>query len=236
MDGFNLRAAETHAGGEAARLAELEGLAAEAVAFLHDDEGLFLDVDGGEGALTRERMLGGEGEPEGFDEEFAADDAAAFGGGADDGEIEVFGVDGAAEVGGGVFVDGDLDAGMAGAEGLEKAGEEVGRDGGQGTEFDFAADEAADVADFFAGGFELVDDALGVVEEKFAGGGDGDVAFVSLEEFFAEFVLELHDLLAEGRLGDVTALGGAAEVFRLGDGEEVAELVNFHDSRCLSVE
>jgi hypothetical protein len=50
----------------------------------------------------------------------------------------------------------------------------------------------------------------------------------ALEEALAEFVLELLDLLAEGGLGDVAVRGGAGKIAGLGDGEDVAELVNFH--------
>jgi hypothetical protein len=43
------------------------------------------------------------------------------------------------------------------------------------------------------------------------------------EQRRAERLLELADLVAERRLGDVQARGGAAEVKFLRDGQEVAE-------------
>ena len=51
-----------------------------------------------------------------------------------------------------------------------------------------------------------------------------------------ELVLERADLLAQRRLGDVQALGGAAEVQLLRDRDEVAKLAQFHDSISESIE
>jgi len=44
-----------------------------------------------------------------------------------------------------------------------------------------------------------------------------------VEELDPEFALELPDLLAERRLRDLEALGGAAEMELLRDGDEVAQ-------------
>jgi hypothetical protein len=49
------------------------------------------------------------------------------------------------------------------------------------------------------------------------------VAAVAHEQVGAERALELVDLVAQRRLGDVEARGGAAEMELLRDGEEVAQ-------------
>ena len=51
---------------------------------------------------------------------------------------------------------------------------------------------------------------------------------VAVEQRHAELGLELADLLADARLGEVQAVGGAAEVKLLGDGDERAQLPQFH--------
>jgi hypothetical protein len=73
---------------------------------------------------------------------------------------------------------------------------------------------------------------LGVDAQQVARGREGHFAFRALKEPFAQLVFQLHDLLAERRLGDMTLLGRAAEIFRAGDGEEVAQLMELH-SWCL---
>ena len=52
----------------------------------------------------------------------------------------------------------------------------------------------------------------------------------ALEELGAEFVLQLLDLPGQGRLGDVQAGRGAAEIELLGQGEEVSQVPQFHAS------
>jgi hypothetical protein len=50
----------------------------------------------------------------------------------------------------------------------------------------------------------------------------------AVQEHHAELGLELADLLAHCRLGDVEPLRRAPEVKLLGDGDEVAEMSQFH--------
>jgi D-threo-aldose 1-dehydrogenase len=61
-------------------------------------------------------------------------------------------------------------------------------------------------------------------QEDAAVGGQPDALLAAFEEGQAQVLLQLGDLPAERRLGDVQLLGGAADVFGLGDGDEVAEL------------
>ena len=50
----------------------------------------------------------------------------------------------------------------------------------------------------------------------------------AIEQSHSEFILELADLLAQGRLRDMQALGGAAEVEFFGDRDEIAQVSQFH--------
>ena len=66
------------------------------------------------------------------------------------------------------------------------------------------------------------------LEHHLAGGCELDAARGPVQQRLAELGLEAADLLGEGRLRDVQALGGAAEVPFLGDGDEVAQLSQIH--------
>jgi hypothetical protein len=58
------------------------------------------------------------------------------------------------------------------------------------------------------------------------------VAAVTDEQLRPERLLELRDLVAERRLGDVEARGGAAEVQLLRDGQEVAQQARLEVDRA----
>jgi len=57
-----------------------------------------------------------------------------------------------------------------------------------------------------------------LLEERLSGGSELDLAARAREQLGAEDALELADLVAQRRLGDVEARGGSAEVELLGDG------------------
>ena len=76
-----------------------------------------------------------------------------------------------------------------------------------------------------------------VLEQRRARRRERDAAAVALEQAHAELCLERPDLLADARLRQMQALGGAAEVQLLGDRDERPELAEFHsrdDRPCLS--
>lgn len=56
-----------------------------------------------------------------------------------------------------------------------------------------------------------------------------------MEQRDAELLLELADLLAEGRLRDAQPGGGAPEMQLLGDGGEIAEVAQFHDAASIDI-
>ena len=75
---------------------------------------------------------------------------------------------------------------------------------------------------------DVGEDQAGLFEEAVAGGGGDDAAGEAVEERAAKVGLELFNLLTEGGLGDAQASGGAGEAGLIGDGDEVAELVDLH--------
>jgi hypothetical protein len=64
-------------------------------------------------------------------------------------------------------------------------------------------------------------------KDEARGGGFGE-APAAAEERDAEGILELANLLAQGGLGDVEALGGPGEIALLGDGDDIPEMAKFH--------
>lgn len=70
-----------------------------------------------------------------------------------------------------------------------------------------------------------------------AGLGQVDAMVVADEEVEPKLALELADLPAQRRLGDVEPLGSAAEVQLVGNGNEVAEMPELHTRRkwCVQV-
>ena len=143
-------------------------------------------------------------------------------------QIDLFGEHRRRQLIRGVLVHDDLDCGKPGGKRAQALREEVRRDGGQHPEHDPSAHQAAELAHAVARQFHLLQHPLGVDPQQVARGREGHFAFRALKEPFAQLVFQLHDLLAERRLGDMTLLGRAAEIFRAGDGEEVAQLMQLH--------
>ena len=91
--------------------------------------------------------------------------------------------------------------------------------------------------EFSCGRHRLGDGTLGRVEsgsgcgqEGRTGFGEFDSSAGSGEELDAEFVFERLDLMAERGLHDMRFRGRAGEVAFLGDGENIAQLLQFHSS------
>jgi len=68
----------------------------------------------------------------------------------------------------------------------------------------------------------------GVRQESSARVGQADAAAKTVEEPRAQLLLEARNLLRQRRLRDVAMLGGAGETAGIGDGAEVAKLMQFH--------
>lgn len=68
------------------------------------------------------------------------------------------------------------------------------------------------------------EDAARPLQEPGTGGCEFDPAGRPGEKLYAEFRLQLFDLLRQRRLGDVQTFRGAPEVALLGDGDEVPDV------------
>jgi hypothetical protein len=66
--------------------------------------------------------------------------------------------------------------------------------------------------------------------EKLAGLGQAQRPAAAFQQLQAQLVLQLADLLAQRRLGDMQAQGGAAEIQLLGHRQEVAEMTQLHQT------
>ena len=194
------------------------------------DEGFFLELREGEGTFLGEAMVDGDGGEEPVADDLLEDEASVAGaelerdeGDVDLAELETFGA-----FNGGEVVQGDADAGAILREDFQGAGEELDSEGGGVADAELAAFALGEGLDGLHGLLGAEEDGAGFAEEEMAGFGEGDRFGGAAEEFDAKFFLEIADLAAEGRLGDVEALGGAGDVLFLGHDDEVAEVPEFH--------
>jgi hypothetical protein len=74
----------------------------------------------------------------------------------------------------------------------------------------------------------LLEQALGMWQERQTGGAERDPARVAAQQRRAQVSLQLADLLAEHRLGDVQALGRSGEAQLLGNRDKVAQVAQVH--------
>ncbi len=170
------------------------GLACEGVGAVDDESDVVLvDADG-----VKRVLLGAEGEDAELDGalEYLVGDAAGKG-----------------------ALDVDLNLRTGVAVELQAREQEV-RGVLVGGEGEAAAGERAQLVDGRGSFAAQQEQALGVAAQDFAGGGEGAVAGVALEEAFAEFVFKTTDGLRDGGLGAVQANGGAGEAALFNDGEE----------------
>ena len=78
-------------------------------------------------------------------------------------------------------------------------------------------------AHLIGGALGLGEEAAPFIEKEGAGRGEPDLPAGPIEQPDTELLLEGPDLLAEARLRHAEAVGGAAEVELLGDGDEIAD-------------
>jgi hypothetical protein len=71
-------------------------------------------------------------------------------------------------------------------------------------------------------------DGLGICQKHPSGVSQRHTAVCSRQQLDAELLLQIADLLAEGRLLDMDSFGGTAEVQGVGDGDEVSEVAQLH--------
>ena len=90
------------------------------------------------------------------------------------------------------------------------------------------ADEARELVGGVAHGGDRGQRGARVRQHGLPGRGGTDPARRAVEQHVPQLALEARDLRADARLGDVLARGGPREPALLGDGDEVAQLVQLH--------
>jgi hypothetical protein len=126
------------------------------------------------------------------------------------------------------FGDGEMDFGKFAREGGEARWKPIGSDGGNSADDDGSGFGLQTFGEFVLGAGKFVEDGASAGEEGFAEVGEADGAAEAVEETATELGFELEDLLGERGLRDVAFFGGPGEGAGVGDGAEVAELVEFH--------
>jgi hypothetical protein len=108
--------------------------------------------------------------------------------------------------------------------------QQIGADGGDQAQFEFAGERIGVVArqrdDFIA----LVQHAARAHHDLFTHFGELNVLRLALHQFDAQIVLELLELRREGGLADEGALGGLAKMPGIGQRHQVFQVLEIHGS------
>ena len=113
----------------------------------------------------------------------------------------------------------------------EDLGQQVDAGGFVGGDDQFAAGIGLQLGDGVLRLAAQVEHLLGVAGKDLSGGGEGDAAAEAFEELGAEFLFDLANLRADGRLRAVAGLGSLREAFQPDDFEERVKLVEVHIRR-----
>ena len=100
---------------------------------------------------------------------------------------------------------------------------------------DAAGLAARGAAGLHGGAFDRGQDRLGIGQEGTAGIGQADAARMAQQQRRADLALQRPDLLAERRLLHVQLLGRARDMAFVRDGDEVAEVSQFHLAYPISI-
>jgi len=105
---------------------------------------------------------------------------------------------------------------------------EPGVEARRGAQPDAAGDRLAGRAQRLQAQVDLLQRRRHVAAQDLAGLGEAHLPAAAVEQRHAQLFLQLLDLVRQGRLRHVQALGGPGEVEGLRDGVEVAQVAQFH--------
>ena len=226
-----MAAFEDYARVEAGAVAGGDGGIAEAVAVAEKEEWITAKIGELQRGAAGEFVIFRQSGVEAFGEErMSVEFVAAYGKG-EDGEIHGAGAETIKKNRSDFFGDGEMDLGKFAGEGGEALRKPIGSNGGDGADDDGAGFGLQALGELVFGAGEFVENGAGAGEKGFAEVGEANGASKAVEEAAAEFGFELLDLLGERGLRDVALFGGAGEGAGVGDGGEVAELMEFHGGR-----
>lgn len=135
-----------------------------------------------------------------------------------------------------VLIEHELQARQGFVQARGDPGQEVGADGRQKGDAQTAGERVSVGASDLHHLVARLDDAPCARHDLCASRCQQRLPGLTLDEHDAEVLLELAQLRRQGRLADEAALGGLAEVPGIGDGDEIAQVLEFdvgHETPCL---
>ena len=219
---------ENNARVEAGTVAGSDGGVAEAMAVAKEKEWIAAEVRELQRRAAGEFVRFWQSGEEAFGEEGMCLALVAANWEGQDGNVDGASAETFEEKRGDFFGDGKMSLGKFAVEAGEARGEPIGSDGGNGSEDDGARFRLQALCEFILGAGEFVENGTRAGQKCLAQIGETHGAAEAIEEAAAEFGFEFLDLLRERRLRDVAFFRGAREGRGVGDGAEVAELVEFH--------
>ncbi len=201
--------------------------------FAQDDEPLAFQVRQRDGTFARERMARRQGQQQFFAKQIAHLKPRIGDGAADQRQVDFISQRQFQQARGGVFLHHDFHPGKLFREPRHYIRQQIRRDGRQHPDGQRAAQQTARIRRLAPGGVHFLQDFDRAAQKRFAMRGQAGLAFQPVKQAFAQFVLQLLNLLTQRGLGDVALLGGPGEVARARHGDHIAKLVHFH-RQCLS--
>jgi hypothetical protein len=223
-----MAAFEDDAGVEAGAVAGGDGGIAEAVAIAEKEEWIAAEIGELHRRAAGELVGFWQRSIEAFGEERVSVELVAANRERQDGEVYGTGAEATEKNRRDLFGDGEMNFGKFAREGGEALRKPIRSNGGNGADDHGAGFGLQAFGEFVLGAGEFVEDGAGAREKGFAEVGEADGAAEAVEETAAEFRFELENLLGKRGLGDVAFFRGPGEGSGIGDGAEVAELVDFH--------
>ncbi len=160
----------------------------------------------------------------------AIDHAGGLGRKGHDGKIQVAIAQASNEVLGLLFDEARLEVRVGLSQHGEQIGEDIGGDGGDNADGQWAGEGAVGAASVGEEGICGLKSGLGVGEEGLTGRGDDDLAGGALDKLQAQALLEGNEALGEGGLGNLEFGGRGTKVLVFCNGDEGTQL-----SKCRAV-
>ena len=223
-----MAAFEDDAGIEAGAIAGSDGGIAEAVAVAKEKEWIAAEIRELQRGAASELMSFGQCGIEALGEEGVRIEFVAADGEGEDSEIHGAGAEAIEKNRSDFFGDGEMNLWKIAGKRGEARRQPIGGDGGNRADDDRAGFGLQALGELVLGAGEFVEDGAGAGKKGFAEVGEANGAAEAIEEAAAEFGFEFENLLGERRLGDVAFFRGPGKGGGVGDGAEVAELVEFH--------
>ena len=212
---------------DAGAIAGSDCVFAETMSIAKQEEGILADILKGDGAAFGKLVFLWKDGEERFGEKREGFEFVATKRKRENGEVDGTGAEALEKDGCNFFDYAELSLREFSREVCEDAGEEIGRDCGNGANSDGAADRTFLFDHVAASGFKFTQDAACPGQKCLSNFRKTHGAAEAVEEACAELIFQFENLLRERRLGDVGLFGGAGERARVGDGAKVAKLVEF---------